>query len=236
MSSITLTSPNFFNVADEEALKYQEIAVTSKKQFKIKSVFLNDFFETSRKTKPMLEHVFRLPYKEIITTPAIFRFSAVKNLSSDNFYTSSEITIDKTYLSRPFETNCIDYEQWGFYGQHHCIEYCVSSQILTSFGKASTLSIVTQPSNLVPYTLDDLQDEETRLKLWKIQDLCESQCSHSECHDEEIVVMLHLIFTLSQERLQTFPLTGMQTLFALFIGVLDLFSLKYHFMQLSKGE
>ena len=46
---------------------------------------------------------------------------------------------------------------------------------------------VTQTSQLLFLSTFDLKDNDTFLKLWTIQDFCETQCSRSECKEKEVV-------------------------------------------------
>lgn len=89
------------------------------------------------------------------------------------------MTIKKVRLPGPYQTKCIDYGTLGFEDQHHCIEACVAEKSLKSFKKISLLAPVREPSDLMPFSLDDFEADDESLKFWKIQEACQSQCKNS---------------------------------------------------------
>ena len=175
------------SINTEGPLKYREYALLTTIQSRVKRIIFDKSLNRALEFRPILGHINSLPYKEMLNTPDNPRHVANRVLGVQNRYLSNHRTIEKINLPSPFETNCIEYSKSGFHNQHYCIADCVASETLKAFKKVNIMCPVTQTSQLLFLSTFDLKDNDTFLKLWTIQDFCETQCSRSECKEKEVV-------------------------------------------------
>lgn len=179
---------------NHESFSYREVSVSNYYQFTIKDYFFNQNIANTTEVKLMLCSVNHLPYKEMISTQ--FQNRPLVDFSRKNMYRSNHMTIQKTSLESPYETNCKAYRKEGFYGRDHCVDECIASNVWNTFRKASLFQPVSHPSHAFPFTRKHLKNGTTFTLYSNIQTNCESvQCGKQECHDKEIVTSTDVTFS-----------------------------------------
>ena len=179
---------------NDEALEYREISVSTMHQFFMKTFTFNRSIENATQLRIMVGPLNALPYKALISAPQEIRHLFVINGSAYadvNRYWINHMTIEKIELPSPYESHCFPYKRLGLHDQHKCIEECVSSQVLSKFGKVSILSPVTEKlaaKNEQIFSISELMKDDKNKNFWKIQKNCQSiRCKRHDCHDNEVV-------------------------------------------------